>query len=55
MATKSLSIIGAKGPNPSAEVLRAAFSSEKGRERRHEREDPELRVEKHDVFETKLS
>jgi hypothetical protein len=47
-------MIGAKGPNPSAEVLRAAFSSEKGRERRHEREVPEFKVEKQDVFETRL-
>jgi hypothetical protein len=52
---KSLSMMGTKGPNPSADVLRAAFSSEKGRERKHEREFPESKVDRQEVFETRLS
>jgi hypothetical protein len=55
VAIKSLSMMGTNGPIPSADVLRAAFSSENGRERRHEREVPESRVDKHEVFETRLS
>ena len=45
MAMKSLSIIGTKGPYPSADVLRAAFRLEKGSERRHEREVPDPKVD----------
>jgi hypothetical protein len=52
---KSLSMIGTNGPYPSAEVLRAAFRSEKGSERRHESEDPESKLDRQEVLDTKLS
>jgi hypothetical protein len=52
---RSLSIIGTKGPYPSADVLRAAFRSEKGSERRHEREVPDPKVDKQEVLETRPS
>ena len=55
VATKSLSIVGAKGPRPLVEMLRTAFSSEKGRERRQEREEVVLTVEAQEVLVTMVS
>jgi hypothetical protein len=55
VAIKSLSMMGTNGPIPSADVLRAAFNSRKGRERRHEREFAESKVDEHEVFDTRLS
>jgi hypothetical protein len=52
---KSLSIIGTKGPYPSADRLRAAFRSEMGSERRNEREVPDPKLDKHEVPETRPS
>jgi hypothetical protein len=52
---KSSSIIGTNGPKPPANVLKAAFSSGKERERRHERDSPESKVDAQEVFDTRPS